>query len=166
MHTVACYARYILRIDHTGHSSQGSTGRSEAPGRRKPRMHNCGTQFTIACTRPARPATLSRPPRGSCWSARPRHLPHSPGVGYSGPPTPLKGLFTPGSAEKAKGSIPGGLGLEVRFLCKLCRSSTAVQEKSIKVHRASKKCTQKHTGIAAMLQAAKATPPPLRQAMQ
>ena len=33
---------------------------------------------------------------------------HSPGAGYSGPPAPLKGLFIPRNAEKAKGSIPGG----------------------------------------------------------
>ena len=41
---------------------------------------------------------------------------HSPGVGYSGPPNPLKGLFKIYFAEEAKGSIPGGLGLEGLFL--------------------------------------------------
>ena len=41
---------------------------------------------------------------------------HSPGVGYSGPPNPLKGLFIIDNAEKTKGSIPGGLGLEGLFL--------------------------------------------------
>jgi hypothetical protein len=41
---------------------------------------------------------------------------HSQVVGYSGPPNPLKGLFKAGLAEKAKGSIPGGLGLEGLFL--------------------------------------------------
>ena len=41
---------------------------------------------------------------------------HSPGVGYSGPPNPLKGLFKVYFAEKARGSIPGGEGLEGLFL--------------------------------------------------
>ena len=51
---------------------------------------------------------------------------HSQGVGYSGPPTPLKGLLMSENAEKAKGSIPGGLGLEGLFLRNHRKSARAV----------------------------------------
>ena len=62
-------------------------------------------------------------PQTEC-TPRAQGLGHSPVVGYSGPPNPLKGLFMIDNAEKAKGSIPGGLGLEGLFLRNhTCRKS-------------------------------------------
>ena len=70
-------------------------------------------------------------------------LQHSRGVGYSGPPPPLKGLFQPRLAEKAKGSIPGGLGLEGLFLRNHRKSAWAVP---IPRHRKSRRvAADEHT---------------------